>query len=52
MNFVHAFFAVGAVVGPLGAGLLLHNGLPWQLVFGMGAAGDAMAAASASEMAQ
>ncbi|MFB3882760.1 MAG: sugar MFS transporter [Armatimonadota bacterium] len=38
MNFVHAFFAVGAVVGPLGAGLLLHAGLPWQFVFVIGAA--------------
>jgi len=37
MNFVHAFFAVGAVIGPLGAGLLLRAGLPWQLVFYAGA---------------
>jgi fucose permease len=37
MNFVHAFFAVGAVVGPLGAGLLLRAGLPWQIVFWAGA---------------
>ena len=37
MNFVHAFFAVGAVIGPLGAGLLLRAGLPWQVVFYAGA---------------
>ena len=37
MNFVHAFFAVGAVIGPLGAGFLLRAGLPWQLVFYAGA---------------
>jgi fucose permease len=37
MNFVHAFFAVGAVVGPLGVGLLLRAGLPWQVVFYAGA---------------
>lgn len=37
MNFAHAFFAVGAVVGPLGAGLLLRAGLPWEIVFYAGA---------------
>jgi len=38
MNFTHAFFAVGAVVGPVAAGLLLRSRLPWQLVFSGGAA--------------
>jgi fucose permease len=38
MNFVHAFFAVGAVAGPFAVGLLLKKGLPWQIVFYGGAA--------------
>ena len=37
LNFTHAFFAVGAVVGPVAAGLLLRSGLPWQLLFYGGA---------------
>jgi fucose permease len=37
MNFTHAFFAVGAVAGPFAAGLLLRQGLPWQIVFYGGA---------------
>lgn len=38
MNFTHAFFAVGAVAGPVAAGLLLRSRLPWQLLFCGGAA--------------
>jgi len=37
LNFTHAFFAVGAVVGPVAAGLLLRSGLPWQILFYGGA---------------
>ncbi len=38
MNFVHAFFAIGAVAGPFAAGMLVGAGLPWQIVFYAGAA--------------
>ena len=38
LNLMHAFFAVGAVAGPLFASLLLRAGLPWQLAFYAGAA--------------
>jgi len=38
LNVSHAFFAIGAVVGPLGVSLLLRGGLPWRLLF-YGAAG-------------
>jgi len=38
LNFSHAFFAVGPVIGPIVAGLLLRSQLPWQIVF-WGAAG-------------
>lgn len=37
LNFTHAFFAMGAVVGPVAAGLLLRSRLPWQLLFYGGA---------------
>ncbi len=49
LNFTHAFFAVGAVVGPVAAGLLLRSRLPWQLLFYGGAAllGAAFAAFAA-----
>jgi len=38
LNFAHAFFAVGAVLGPAAAGLLLNAQLPWQYAF-FGASG-------------
>jgi len=38
LNFTHAFFAVGAVVGPVAAGMLLRFQLPWQFAFYGGAA--------------
>ncbi len=38
LNFSHAFFAIGAVFGPLAAGALLRARLPWQAAF-FGAAG-------------
>jgi fucose permease len=38
MNFIHAFFAIGAVAGPVAAGQLLNTGKSWQLVFYGGAA--------------
>jgi fucose permease len=38
LNVTHAFFAIGAVLGPLGAGAVLRAELPWQSVF-YGAAG-------------
>lgn len=37
LNFAHAFFAIGAVLGPIVAGLLLSAGLPWQHAFFGGA---------------
>ena len=33
LNVTHAFFAIGAVLSPLGVSLLLRSDLPWQLVF-------------------
>jgi len=33
MNFMHAAFTAGAILGPLGVGLLLEHGLPWQVAF-------------------
>ncbi len=37
INFIHTFFAVGAVIGPFAAGLVLRAGLPWQIMFYGGA---------------
>ena len=33
MNFIHAAFTAGAVLGPLGIGLLLERDLAWQTAF-------------------
>jgi fucose permease len=33
LNITHAFFAVGAVLSPLGVSLLLRSHLPWQYIF-------------------
>jgi len=33
LNTTHAFFAVGAVLAPLGVSLLLRSHLPWELIF-------------------
>ncbi len=32
LNVAHAFFAIGAVLSPLGVSLLLRSDLPWQLI--------------------
>jgi len=37
LNLLHAFFAIGAVLGPLGAAAVLHAKLPWHLMFYAGA---------------
>lgn len=36
LNFTHAFFAFGAVLGPVVASLLLRSGLSWQTAFYLG----------------
>ncbi|MGB0606067.1 MAG: MFS transporter [Candidatus Latescibacterota bacterium] len=33
MNFIHAAFTAGAIVGPLGIGQLIERGYPWQVAF-------------------
>ena len=33
MNFIHAAFTTGAIVGPLGIGQLIERGYPWQVAF-------------------
>ncbi len=33
MNFMHAAFTVGAILGPLAVGLLIARDLPWQYAF-------------------
>jgi len=33
LNATHAFFAIGAVLSPLGVSLLLRSHLPWQFIF-------------------
>ena len=33
MNFMHAAFTAGAILGPLSVGLLLERSLPWQMAF-------------------
>jgi len=33
MNLMHAAFTAGAIAGPLGIGLLLDRGMPWQVMF-------------------
>lgn len=38
LNLTHAFFAIGAVLGPLAVSALLRAHLPWQFVFAGGAA--------------
>ena len=46
MNFIHAAFTAGAILGPLSIGLLLERGLAWQTAFqGLGALSLAMALA-------
>ena len=37
LNLLHAFFAIGAVLGPLGAAAVMHAKLPWHLMFYAGA---------------
>ena len=33
MNFMHAAFTAGAILGPLSVGLLIGRSLPWQMAF-------------------
>ncbi len=33
LNVTHAFFAIGAVLSPVGVSLLLRSELPWQYIF-------------------
>ncbi len=33
MNLMHGAFAVGAILGPLAVGILMHSGLSWILVY-------------------
>jgi fucose permease len=33
MSLMHAFFCLGAIIGPLGVGSLIQSGLSWNLIF-------------------
>ncbi len=33
VNLMQVFFGLGAIVGPIGAGILANNGFPWQLCY-------------------
>lgn len=33
LNFAQVFFGLGAIVGPVGAGILITNGFSWQLCY-------------------